>query len=134
MYNTAKLEPGNVSRLPHLRALVTNLNQLETEKALIYLKDHYPDKLISGFPIKAILLPRVTGRRDTTLTNASPMAGLRALAPTTLYHLPRASHEAFLKMADLVKHVPVYNLELGTDLSQIPATVLDLLGRGGRDG
>jgi hypothetical protein len=134
MYNTAKLEPGNVSRLPHLRSLVTNLNQLETEKALIYLKDHYPDKLISGFPIKAILLPRVTGRRDTTLTNASPMAGLRALAPTTLYHLPRASHEAFLKMADLVKHVPVYNLELGTDLSQIPATVLDLLGRGGRDG
>jgi hypothetical protein len=127
MYNTAKLEPDNLDRLPHLRSLVSNPGQLEKEKAIIYLTDHFPEKLISGFPIRAIMLPRITGQRDTGLTQASQMASLRALMPTTIFHLPRASQESFQKMSNLVKQVPSYHLELGTALSQIPQVILDLL-------
>lgn len=127
MYNTAKLEPDNLDRLPHLRSLVSNPEQLDKEKAIIYITDHYPEKSISGFPIRAILLPRITGQQDTRLTQASQMASLRALMPTTLFHLPRATQESFQKMSSLVKQVPSYHLELGTDLSQIPRVILDLL-------
>lgn len=130
MYNTAKLVPDNLHRLPHLQPLISNSDQLESEKALFYLKDHYPDKFIHGFPIKAILLPRVTGQRDTRLTKASAAASLKALVPTTILHLPRASHEAFQKMSALVKQVPTYHLELGTDMAQIPQTILNLLKSG----
>lgn len=130
LYNTAKLESDNVHRLPHLQSLISNSDQLTTEKALIYIKEHYPEKISSGFPIRAILLPRITGLRDTRLTKASPMKSLKALAPTTIFHLPRTSHEAFRKMTRLVNQVPSYNLELGTDLSQIPTIILDLLENG----
>jgi hypothetical protein len=127
LYNSAKLEPDNLERFPNLRSLVSNPHQLAAEKAVVYLQEQLPQKLISHFPIRAIILPRVTGARDTHLVPASPASSLIALAPTTLFHLPRANQITFAKLSSLVKQVPSYWLEAGTDLSQIPDMLLKFL-------
>jgi hypothetical protein len=127
LYNSAKVEPENLERFPKLKSLVRNPHQLATEKALVYLHEQLPQKLISHFPIRAIILPRVTGKRDTRLVQASPAASLIALAPTTMFHLPRANQITFAKLSSLVKQVPSYWLEAGTDLAQIPDALLNLL-------
>jgi hypothetical protein len=127
LYSTAKLEPSNLERLPHWQTLVANPGRLDREKALIYLNSCAPGKLIHGFPIRAILIPRITGRRDTALNSASAGEAFLALAPTTLFHLPGADRETFAKISGLVRQVPAYRLEAGTDLAQIPQTILGLL-------
>jgi len=130
VYGTAKLEPDNLHRFPHLRQFVSNPDDLEKEKAMIFLKDVRPAQLARSFPVRALLLPRVTGRRETTLRPATPVACLEAIAPTTILHLPGGSHDAFRKISLLSRSVPGYILDAGTDLAQIPQVIRSLLESG----
>jgi hypothetical protein len=127
LYNSAKLDPDHIKRFPHLWPTVSNPGRLDKEKALIFLHNHYPHKVTMGFPVRAILLPCITGLPETRLEKASPAASLIALAPSTIFRLPGARHEAFQNLADFVKQVPSYVLELGTDLVKIPGVILGLL-------
>lgn len=130
LYNSAKVDADSINRFPHLVPIVSNSDRLPQEKALIFLKDHYPDKLTTGFPIRAILVPRITGLPETRLTKSSPAAGLRALAPSTIFQLPGARNDDFQNLTGIVKQVPSYDLELGTDLDRIPNVISDLLSEG----
>jgi hypothetical protein len=123
VYQTAKLDPGNLDRVPHLRPLVHNPDRLNSEKAVIFPGRRYPDRITRGFPIKALLVPRVTGRVDSRLVPSRAGIGLSALAPTTVFQLPGDSTRIFSKIAALVRKVPTFILEAGTDLAQIPAVI-----------
>ena len=131
LYQTAKVDPGNLGRLSHLRPLVHNPDRLGTEKAVIFPGRGYPDRITRGFPIEALFVPRVTGLLDTRLVKARPGIGLSALAPTTLFQLPGNSKRVFAKIASLVHKVPTFILEVGTDLAQIPEVVGRFLGKRG---
>lgn len=131
LYNSVKLDIATLQRnVPHLDPLISNQNELGTEKALLYLYQQYPEKLSTGFPLRAILLPRVTGGMNTTLVRATPIAALKALAPSTLLQLSGAGQTEFQLMTKFVKQIPSYHLALGTELSQIPQVILRLLKDG----
>ncbi|HEY9693252.1 MAG TPA: hypothetical protein V6D15_13655 [Oculatellaceae cyanobacterium] len=128
LYNTAKLKGAtDLQRFPHLAAKFSNLDRLDEEKAMIFLAEHYPEKIVSGLPIKAVLVPRVTGKPNTTLEKTTAGVALAALAPSTIFQLPTAGKQTFHKLAKLVKSVDCYYLNLGTDLVQIPQVILNLL-------
>ncbi len=132
LYNTVKLEADNLARFPHLSSAVSNPERLGDEKAMIFLSEMASCQLSRGFPLKAIFIPRITGRRTTELKPASPIAALKALAPTTVFHLPSAGQEAFFKMRDLTKKLPAYFLDLGTELVQIPKVISSFLDGGAK--
>lgn len=127
MYCSAKLEADQISNLPHLEPLIENSTSLDEEKALLFTHRAYPEKVSQGFPVRAILIPRISGKRDTRLAKTSAAEGLRALAPSSLLLLPGEDQRAFRNLAEFVKKVPSYTLELGTDLSQIPRAIMSLL-------
>ncbi len=127
LYNSAKVDLGQIWRLPSLLTAVSNSERLDAEKALIFLYDHYPEKITTGFPVRAILLPRITGLSETRLKKASSMTSLTALAPSTIFQLPGAGHESLQSLTNFVKQVPSYVLELGSDLHKIPEVILNLL-------
>ena len=127
LYSTAKLEADNLQRFPHLAPLISNAERLDREKALIFLHEHHPRKLIGGFPIRALVIPKVTGRRDSAMESISPAAALLALAPTTTKHLLGTRRQTVAKLMRLVKTVPSYRLLAGTDLAQIPEAISNLL-------
>lgn len=127
LYNTAKLNPDNLARFPGLARWVINEDKLAEEKALLFLHPERRESLAGGFPIRAIVTPQVTGRRESRLRAVSPMVSLRSLAPTTVLQLPGEGGEAFAKMSRLVKAVPNYLLEAGTDLTRIPEIIWSLI-------
>lgn len=144
LFSSGKLEVDSIQRIPHLPAMINNSGGLNTtgKKALHFLNEHCPEKLSTGFPIQAILLPRFTGRRETTLRSVSPTTALKALAPSTIFQLHRAGSKAFQdiaaagafrEIAALVRKVPCFTLELGTDLSQVPLVIMRLLSSGKLD-
>ncbi|MDX2163395.1 MAG: hypothetical protein SF162_18905 [bacterium] len=133
LYNTAKLEADNLFRLPHLRSLLANPDKLGDEKALIYLNERYQDALIDCFPLRAILVPHITGQADTQVRPVSTFAALAALAPSTLAQLRAGQGEALTKIKALTERVPCYTLELGTELTQIPRTIQSLLAALSKD-
>lgn len=128
LYNTAKLKgQADLERFPHLAPLVNNVERMGVEKAMLFLHEHHPDKIVRGFPIKAVLVPQVTGKLDTYIRPTSAGAALRALAPSTIFQLAGSGQSAFHMMSSLVKQVPCYTLELGTDMAQIPSVIERLL-------
>ena len=127
LYNSAKLVRDQLGRLPFLTELWESGGEKEEEKALAFLQPHLPRRLTAGFPLRAILLPRVTGTPRTSLAPVAPAAALKALAPSTLFQLSGAGAPAFLVMARLVRTLPCWQLQLGTDLEEIPRTIGRLL-------
>lgn len=129
LYNTAKLKSRSdfQQRFPQLLSKVSNLDRLETEKAILFLKEYYPKKMISGFPLKAILMPRVTGSDRTERHRASAIQTLRAIAPSTLIQLAGTSQSSLTFLSNLVQQVPCYVLELGKNIEKIPHVILELL-------
>lgn len=127
LYSSGKTHSEDVSRLSFLAPLISNHENLGTEKALYFFHDSFADKLITGFPLRAILLPRVTGGRHTSLKAASPAAGVLALSPSTLAQLPGSSRETIEIIAGVCRQVPVYHIELGTDTEEIPGIIAPLL-------
>lgn len=128
LYNTAKLKGReDLERFPHLTPMINNLDRLDEEKAMLFIQEHFAEKIVTQLPIRAILVPQVTGKPDTRVKPTSSMVALKALAPSTILQLPKTGKTAFARMSQLVKQVPCYVLELGTDIPQIPQTISELL-------
>lgn len=128
VYNTAKLRGDeDLERFPHLAAMVSNKSRLESDKALLFLNDHFPKQISRGFCLRAILLPVVTQETETRLVPTNAAATLSALAPSTLFQLPSAGSAAIKTMSRLAQQVPAYKLELGSDLANASSVIIDLL-------
>jgi hypothetical protein len=127
LYNSGKTFAADIDHLPFLAPLITNPELLGEEKALYFLHRHFPEKLATCFPLKALLLPRVTGKPETVIRRATSAAAILALAPSTIAQLAGAGLEAHASIRDLVAAVPCYHLELGTEREKIPGVIRDLL-------
>jgi hypothetical protein len=127
LYNSAKLNSDHVQSFPKLLPKVANPERLADEKALLFVNEHYPSKVADRLPVRAILLPRVTGLAQTGWKRVSVAMTLAALAPSTIFQLPRAGNEAFKFLAAFARDLPCFSLEVGTDLSTIPLVIEGLL-------
>ena len=133
VYNTAKLKgKEDIDRFPRVLPMIANRDRLGEEKALIFLQEHCPERIVRGFPIKAILVPKITGQSHTRLEAATPGTAFRAFAPSTIIQLSGAGQSAFRAMSSLVKRVPCYVLELGTRVSEIPEVIQRVLSDASR--
>jgi hypothetical protein len=120
LYASAKLDARSLRLLPALRGHVAFGPDTDSAKALVLLAEARPEALIEAFPLRAIVLPCVTGG-PTRLVAVTPMHALRTLAPSTLLQLPSADAGAALDtMGDLVRALPAFRLETGPDLDAIP--------------
>ena len=131
LYNTATLRGvADMERFPGMMPHFSNTDRLDTEKAMIFLYKYCPERLATGFPLKAILVPRITGQPETRLRATTDKVAFAALAPSTLSQLPGASQAAIQRMLDLVRKTPCYELEVGTYLPGIPDTIMLALSGG----
>lgn len=127
LYSSGKVNAADAGKFSFLKGSLSNPDKLDNEKALFFLSPRFRDKISKGFPVKAVLIPRVTGRPGTTLSPASPGQALKALAPSTIFQLSGAGNSAFKIISSVVKRLPCYYLDLGTDISEIPRVILGLL-------
>ena len=127
LYNTAKLDDGGLARFPALARHLDNPHRCGDEKALIFLHQVDPARLVREFPLRAIVCPRVTGERDTRLQPARNLDAFLAIAPTTAGHLAGARRQTVEKLLRLTRSVPCFTLQAGTDLAQIPVAIARLI-------
>ena len=121
------MDADDAHRLPHLTPAISHHQALGTEKAILFLHDRLPHKVAQSFPLRAILLPRITGQLETRLRPASSAEGLMALAPSSMFQLPGAGPDSFQILAQVARQVPCYTLQLGTDTAMIPPVIEGLL-------
>jgi len=128
LYCSGKLDAGHLERFAHLPAAVANPVRGEQEKSIVYVDRVFPGSPISAFPLRAVLIPRIVAREpETRLAPASAAAALAALAPSTIFQLHPPQANALSEMAALVRAVPCFSLELGSDIERIPEALVDLV-------
>lgn len=85
------------------------------DRRTLILGEDLPGAATESLVLAAVLLPRVVGGPRSTVCLASPAAALRALAPSTLLQAPHEDHPSLGILADFVRAVPAYYLNLGDD-------------------
>ena len=128
LYSSAKLKGApDFERFAHLLPFVANRDHIAQQKALVFLNDAFRAKVTTGFPLRAILVPRISGKPETTIEPSSAIAALKALAPSTLLQLPGDGSATMARLSALVRRVPAYTLNAGTRMSGIARSVEALL-------
>jgi hypothetical protein len=130
LYSSAKLEWDNFDRHPKL---FRPGNSRADPKALAFLARDTPERVARGFPVRALLLPTISGRHETRVVPTTAARALLALAPSTMLQMPGHDQRSLGAMARLVDGLPAFRLELGTDLSAIPdaveTVIMDVTGQ-----
>lgn len=127
LYCSGKLQPGHAKLLPHLPPPMFGGDGSEDEKAVFYVSERFAERMCTGFPLRAVLAPRVVGGTEPRLLPMPPAHALRALAPSTLMQLRPPRPDALSWMARLLQQVPAYELQVGGPIDAIPRTIERLL-------
>ena len=129
VYCTGKVNSYDVEKFQFLFPALSNADWLNEEKALYFLNDQFPKKIIPSFPIRAILVPRITAKSKTYLELASTSDALTALIPSTIIQMPFAGKKACEIITKIGMDAPCYYLNLGSELGQIPQVILSLISQ-----
>lgn len=126
LYAFGKLHWRDLDRLPGLRDAVANAGGSD-EKAVIDIFRSFPERCSTSFPLRAIVVPRVTGGTVTRVADSSHREALAALAPSTIFQIYPPAPEALAELTQLVRAVPTFALELGTDVQGVSDAIVGLL-------
>lgn len=127
IYSSGKIHTKDTAHFPFLQPALDKSYNLNNEKALFFLNEAFGRQISAGFPIKAVFCPIVTGGATTKLRRIPPSTSLLALAPSTIFQLPGAGKEEFQFLSEIVRRVPGYALELGSDFDDIPRVIAEFL-------
>lgn len=126
VYATAKLEPEQVDRFfPDLKQDIA-FAAANGEKAVLNLNRLFCGKILRRFPLKAIVIPRISEQEMASLEPLAPFKAVLAAAPSTLLQMPGAGAEELRRMADVIQKLPCYILNLGRNMASIPAVIRSL--------
>jgi hypothetical protein len=127
LFCSGKLDPDHSALLPHLPSPSFAGDGALEEKSVFYVAERFPERMCRGFPLRAIVAPRVHGA-EPEVSQRAPAQVLAALAPSTLLQLVPARQEALSAMAALLESIPAFGLEVGGPTELIPPALERLLG------
>jgi hypothetical protein len=130
LYNSVFLETRHLARFTELIPYAIKGRPPHEEKSVIILSQIFPERLERVVPIRALAVLRVADTSKPRFRPASKGEALLALGPSSLLQIPNRGLGTlgFNKLAQLVKRVPCYWLEVGNDLGSIAERVDELLG------
>ncbi|MGZ3644752.1 MAG: serine kinase [Ktedonobacteraceae bacterium] len=129
LYGTAKLDASGLQRFFHLSGCMANPDTWKDGgKALYFIHQLCPENLVTTFPVKGVVIPRITGCDEPYVSPLSRAQILVSIAPSTVFQHPGVGPEAFSFLSDFVKRIPGFQLCIGPDIARIPGVLKELLG------
>jgi hypothetical protein len=129
LYNTLKLNWDNVKNFDNLPAALSNSSGVQIEKALFFLDEYKSESLKDSLNLEAILMPTIVDRVGTRIVRSSIINALKVIGPSTIFQSPTDGQDLINFLSKLVKTVPVYTLELGSDLAGVSDTLRNFVSR-----
>lgn len=126
LYCTAKLSPFSLALLPEFRRTVVLPPSEQSEKSILNLYPHYAERLPQQVKLRAAVLPSVSGQKQT---RAIPIAAgdiFRPVFSSTLMQIPGTDPTLIQGIANLLRQLPCYRLEIGSDLVDLFACLKEL--------
>lgn len=93
------------------------------DKYQFFLRDLGLQELPSSLSLKALLLPRITGQRETRLHPVSAKEAFLALAPSGVTQIPGDRPLLYATAAEISRRLPCFRLDLGVDPNEVSTTI-----------
>jgi hypothetical protein len=129
LYCSGKIAGGDLPRHPHLAGHVSNADALDSEKALFFVHESFPEKIIRTMPLRAIVMPQVMGFGRSEIMPATAAGAQLAVAMSTIELSPWTVVSTFSQVARFVRALPCFTLRIGEDSSAVPSLIATLLSR-----
>jgi hypothetical protein len=131
LYASARLRVDMAERFAEFRSAEVGAVFVNgIEKRDMMLDVVLPRSRFSGFPIRAILLPKITSAPRSKLHPASAAQATVAIGSTTMHFLRVGAGSAFEKIGGVAAVTPAYWVELGDDIDDLPALIKSETGIG----
>jgi hypothetical protein len=117
LYNVAKLRDDALARVSTGFPLSTFTEGEET-KHYFHVNRVYPERIVPVAPVKALLIPEITGEVSSELIPVKRLEAMRALIPWSVSEVPASDAMGERIMLKAISHFPAYKLRLGTDSEQ----------------
>ena len=129
VYSCAKIFVPEIARFPvaALQAAARAPTNASDFKALVYIDQATPQQMIRTASLCCIMAPRPTGASRSRLVRRPPAEALRLLVADMLGKSPATAARSFETIRDLVRRIPFFHLEAGTDLGEVAETVRNAL-------
>lgn len=126
IYCTGKTRHSDWDRHPFFADLAPDLDPDGLEKVIYFLDRAVPERLTSGFPIRALLVVR-QGFDETRIVPSGAELAMTEIAPDTARLLPAAGPEVLREVSRLVRAAPTYTLQLGPDPASVAPAIEQFL-------
>ncbi|QIF05777.1 hypothetical protein [Roseimicrobium sp. ORNL1] len=127
--SSGKLHRDHFLRFPELAARSVDPVPDAFDKPLIFMHEHFPSQVKPSLPLRAVIVPQVTGTEHTTFEPLPPAMALRALTSSTMFQFSPDDGSAFRDMAAVLRGLPCFRLLLGTRTEEIAPAVRNILNR-----
>ena len=127
-FNSAKLKADMLERWPHYRPRLAGWDEhAKGGKGLMFLCPDFADRLVTTFPIRALIVPQVAHRAEATLRPLAAGEAFRVFGPSTVIWLPGAEADNYRFTAELIRRLPCYQLDLARDPARNIEAIQNLL-------
>jgi hypothetical protein len=123
---TARVHEHELVHLPELAEGAQRVGQA-VPKALLYLHESVPDRLVQSAPVRVVLLPEVTDERTPRLIAVPPAKALRLVAPAALWQMHVDPGRELEQLRTLLTAVPTYRLLLSPERAANPMAIQEVL-------
>lgn len=123
IFQSARVLPDHLERFPALKPHAIKGQLPKDPKALLFLAEQFPTRVVPQATVRAIALPRLAGQAQTSFQRATRVEALNYMARTSLMTPYGIGRARFVHMTALLGSAPCYWLNLGHDLTQIPPAV-----------
>ncbi len=127
VYNSAKITSQTLQQFPELRKHIDNRDRTEEDKAFFFHHQFQPEKVLFGFPLKAVITLKIEPDENSWMEPIAPMELLPSLSVTTIWQLTHTGLVTLKHLQRVAEHLPCYRLHLGRDLGQAPQLIEALL-------
>lgn len=132
LYNTAKLKTLNdLERFPDFRAHLSNEERVKNnqEKPMIFVNEHFPQKLITEIPLKAIVFPKFKSCAKIQFQTMPKQRAFREIATSTIRQTPNDDQTAIGMIGKFIKELPCYELIFGENQGDLPKYIAEIIAR-----
>jgi hypothetical protein len=120
-YDAVRVDAGSLARFPLLRTHQWAPDgPRDRGKSMVYMSDVVGRRAAADTTIVAIVLPRIVGAGPSRLVPVTKGTALRKLAPSTLLRGLGSRAEGMGHIAELVRRLPCFELELGATVDDVP--------------
>ncbi len=131
LYLSAKGDARTAALLPDLAEDFARSPFTVEGESVVFADQVRPGAVSRGFPLRGIVVPRLSSEPVSRLSPVGPATALRALAPSTLMQVPTGNRATGLaQMASIAATLPAWELALGPDPAHAAALITDLIDRG----